>query len=59
LVDPSLKNESFWKNVRSGSILTVNNMKVRLYGSFINDGKENHDTLNQFLTSTDIHEVIG
>lgn len=32
--------------------------KITLYGSMISAGKEAHDTLNQMLSSTAIHEVI-
>lgn len=32
--------------------------KLILYGSKISEGKESHDTLNQLLTSNNIHEVI-
>jgi len=33
--------------------------KITLYGSYIKEGKEHHDTLNQLLTSNAIHEIIG
>ena len=33
--------------------------KLILYGSYITEGHEEHDTLNQLLTSNNIHEVIG
>lgn len=32
--------------------------KITFYGSFIREGKEHHDTLNQLLTSMAVHEVI-
>jgi hypothetical protein len=33
--------------------------KIILYGSYIKEGKEHHDTLNQLLTNDNIHEIIG
>jgi hypothetical protein len=33
--------------------------KITLFGSTIQEGREQHDTLNQLLTSPGIHEVIG
>jgi len=52
-----------------GSLPTINNegpkltfaqapAKIILYGSYIREGKEHHDTLNQLLTSNTIHEDI-
>ena len=34
------------------------NMKITLYGSYLSDGKESHDPLNQKLTSNNIHESL-
>lgn len=33
--------------------------KITLYGCKVSAGEESHDTLNQFLTSQVVHEVIG
>jgi hypothetical protein len=33
--------------------------KITLYGSYISEGQEVHDTINQPLTSNAIHEIIG
>lgn len=34
------------------------NMKITLYGSYLSDGKEVHDPLNQKLTSNNLHEAL-
>ncbi len=41
------------------TIPTTGIHKIVLYGSLIREGKGFHDTTNQLLTSTTIHEVIG
>lgn len=33
--------------------------KVTLYGSYISEGREYNDTLNQLLSSQTVHEIIG
>jgi hypothetical protein len=33
--------------------------KITLYGSYVKEDEEHHDTLNQNLTSDTIHEIIG
>lgn len=46
--------------INQGPTLTVHpgSFRVYLYGSYVSDGTETHDTLNQLLTSVAIHEVI-
>lgn len=39
--------------------LRAGNVNVTLYGSQIVAGKEHHDTLNQYLGSNVVHEILG
>lgn len=47
-------------SINQGPTLTIHpgSFRVYLYGSYISEGSESHDTLNQLLTSVAIHEVI-
>jgi hypothetical protein len=40
-------------------IFPIHPAKITLYGSYLKEGKEYHDTLNQNLTSNTIYEIIG
>ena len=50
-------------NAYSGSFSEIKflpgDAKITLYGSYIRNGKEYNDSLNQLLSSDNIHEVIG
>lgn len=45
-------------SLSKNSMTFFRNAKLELYGSMIRDEKELHDTLNQNLTSNNIHELI-
>lgn len=40
------------------SCIRLGNARIVFYGSEISEGKEYHDTLNQYLTSADVYETI-
>lgn len=63
---PTMDDYAFIGNTSATATLTGSQFtiaagpaKVILYGSYIGEGKEHNDTLNQLLISNVIHETIG
>lgn len=51
--------QAFFRGIGPTVDIPAGPAKITLYGSYIKEGKEFHDTTNQHLTSDAIHEVIG
>jgi len=46
------------QDIADKNVDRIKNVKITMFGSMVRAGKEYHDTLNQNITSNEVHEVI-